>query len=364
MTNVQCPSCGKIHQADESILGTQVTCNDCGATFVAQPTAPQPVPGAYQPVGGGTSVLKPLLITGGVLVGLAAIALLVIFVIVPLVGGGSPSWTKAYVPEDVRQMSYLNLDGLRKGKLGDDADKLLTLPRSFKVEAGDLAEMFSARGKNVTMMAFRTQKAMDLDKFLSNVDSGDIKEYEKLNYAKAGFDGYVAKMDDRTFCLVRSEDDLKDMMKQVASGKKPKMADDMAECLDAVGGLDVFCVKEEDGTGDDPKAFGMGCDVGSSMDVKAHAVYKDSDQAEEQRKQFDEELDKVKKRVEDMPSGDDKDRAEKQLDFMKKLTPSRSGKVLKISFSASKDELKDLMPMADDPMLTLAREVSRGNLFR
>lgn len=40
MITVRCPSCNKVHQAQESILGRRVQCNDCGTTFLVEHAAP------------------------------------------------------------------------------------------------------------------------------------------------------------------------------------------------------------------------------------------------------------------------------------------------------------------------------------
>jgi hypothetical protein len=42
MVNVRCPSCQRIHQAPDSVIGRKVKCNDCGGAFVAQTVAPDP----------------------------------------------------------------------------------------------------------------------------------------------------------------------------------------------------------------------------------------------------------------------------------------------------------------------------------
>lgn len=43
MIPVTCPSCKKVHKADESLIGKRVKCNDCGATFEVMSNEPQPV---------------------------------------------------------------------------------------------------------------------------------------------------------------------------------------------------------------------------------------------------------------------------------------------------------------------------------
>ena len=43
MINVTCPSCKKVHKADESLLGKRVKCKDCGVMFEVMSNGPQPV---------------------------------------------------------------------------------------------------------------------------------------------------------------------------------------------------------------------------------------------------------------------------------------------------------------------------------
>ena len=42
MITVVCPSCLRIHQAPEVVLGKRAQCKDCGATFLVKPTVPSP----------------------------------------------------------------------------------------------------------------------------------------------------------------------------------------------------------------------------------------------------------------------------------------------------------------------------------
>ncbi len=43
MLSVRCPSCKKVHKADESLLGKHVKCKDCGVIFEVMSNGPQPV---------------------------------------------------------------------------------------------------------------------------------------------------------------------------------------------------------------------------------------------------------------------------------------------------------------------------------
>lgn len=43
MIHIACPSCKKVHKADESLIGKRVKCSDCGATFEVVRNELQPV---------------------------------------------------------------------------------------------------------------------------------------------------------------------------------------------------------------------------------------------------------------------------------------------------------------------------------
>ena len=80
MMSVQCPSCKEVHQAPESMVGQQVQCKNCGATFIVPRQASAPATPAASAVPAVPAAPSAGRSPGG---GLGT-----------LFGGTSPQWAK------------------------------------------------------------------------------------------------------------------------------------------------------------------------------------------------------------------------------------------------------------------------------
>ena len=375
MISIQCPSCRRLHQAPESLLGKEVKCKDCGTSFVAQ-TPVQPAMGPQGPAAARQRPLapgapapqparprrfvKPLIVAGGVIVGLGALACVIIFAVLPALSGGLPGWTRDYILKDVTSITFTNLAELRRG--AEDAGitpQDLEAKRVFgsKLDSEDVEAMFNANSKDVFLTVIRTVEDTDLsDAF--KYEKSDLKEYKDNEYAKIDGLGnqYVCKTADRTFCICsgnKAKEEIEDLIDRLDEGKTYDLPKDFQEAVDYVSSMQRFSVSVSTDRDADWKAKGEGSSLASSVEARNITIYEKEKTAEKQHetllKQYEKKIGAIEKALE-KAKDKDRDKVEAYL-LMQKMEevgePKLSGNVIKRSASVSSSEIRSLLGLGD-----------------
>lgn len=414
MMTIQCPSCSKTYNIPETMAGKQVRCKQCSMVFAIAPLAeaPQVAPQAEAPAAGQsqssrtrtaragamTAGKKPLMLIGGAVIGVVALAALAIFVVIPMIAGGQPGWTKALMPEGTKMVAYIDFEEFREsdlfakieemakkqtgGQVGD-ADKAVSFLASMfgltsKMKVDDINSLFvAAADMDATppklIVGIRLNRGMPLKDVISgeNVVKSKHKdmEYVTIRLGGQGMAICLGQIDDETFCLALSEGELKKALDRVESGETVELSDELASILDEVSGSDFYIAVDiaaisKGKDKDAPKRFGAGLDINGSIDLLVTAVFEDSKTAEEQANMVEKQLDVSKKEMAagiakaelnlDKASGEAKEAMEKQVKVMKMVAKwaedvdiDHSGETVKGSVSVDTD---DVLEIFDDAM--------------
>jgi ribosomal protein S27E len=298
MINIHCPSCRRTHQAPESLAGKQVKCKNCGTVFVAevplvgdpapQPVQPAPVAaGQSQPAPGvaqtSRGLRKPLLIAGGVAVGLGAVACTIIFVVIPMVSGALPGWTQAYVPEDAIMVGYVDVarvyDAIRdtetyKKQQKEVESAMERIPTKLKIE--DIKDVFfAAVEKGDPVVVLRTKKDRNIQEVVTEAYEvkGKVGEIEYRSMG-AQFGGCVAKTRSSTYCFA-DEHAMEAALKRIDKGETEKLSEKLRKGLSRVKGHGSFFAMTPPAKAGFPpeiEALAVGFSAGSSLKLKYVAV--------------------------------------------------------------------------------------------
>ena len=366
MVSIQCPSCRRIHQAPESIVGREVKCKDCGASFVAQPSAGAPEAAAPRPTAQQApsparprpQLLKPLLIAGGVVVVLGGLACILLLVVMPMLAGGLPSWTKDYIPKNATKISFTNYADMRKGaeSMGQDEKELEKMGKGVgesQLKAEDVEAVLDVTSKSVRLTVIRAAEDMDLNKAF-DYKKDDVKKTNDREYAKIGNQGYACKTADRTFCLSSgegAEDNLKDLIKRLDKGETYDVPEDLQEVLDYVASTQEFTAEVSTAAGE--KAKGAGKLWGTTIESKSITIYEKEKTAEDKHKDlvkaYDENIEEIEKAL-DKADRDDRDKVEAYLHRQAEDQgkPTLDGAAIKRSGSVSVSKLKTLLGLDAD----------------
>lgn len=391
MMTVQCPSCSKMYNIPETMAGKQVRCKGCGTTFViasAPPQAPavetQPAgeapmapisdqqPGMMAPmqqeVGGGRNNA----LIGGVVVGLAAVAALAYFVVIPMVFGGQPGWTKALMPEGTKLVAYIDIESIRESELfaklkgmvkeqsGGEIDQLFQqqlaevgLKSNLKLDdvkgifvAG--SNMAARRGPPNMVIGLRVARNMTLSDLISGAEVAK-KKHNGYEYVIVGLRReklYLAQIDDETFCGAPTEELLKKALDRIDSGDSVELDDDVASVLSAVSGSNTFVagtaneLSMEGGDTKGLKSGGVGLDLNGSIDILVVGAFENSDQAEKAAKKAEEGLEKGKKALDEMAKMIKP--VETIREWLDDVDIDQSGNTVEVSISIPTDDVLEI----------------------
>ena len=421
MMTVQCPSCNKMYNVPETMGGKQVRCKSCQTVFVigAQQQAPQApevqmqpaaqpgqvapaqapmaqeAPGAMAPVRAAAGGGKPIVIIAGAVVALAALAAVAYFVVIPMIFGGQPSWTKSLMPEGTKLVAYIDIESIRESDLfdkmkgmvreqgGGDIDQVFQkgLAQSgmkSNLKLDDIEGIFVAgsgfAGPTPKMIiGLRLTRAMSLSDVISGagVAKKKHKDYEYVIASVMGDKLYLARIDDETFCAAPSEDLLKKALDRVESGDSVELDDDLSSILSTVSRKDTFVAGTLDAipqlsfTPPGLKSFGLGLEINGSFGGVLVIDFKDAAEAEKLAEQAEEGLEKAReqaaksieqmKEAVDKASGAQKEQMEKMLEMTKTMAGwlddvdvDQSGSTVEFTASIDTDELVEMFDRIKD----------------
>ena len=423
---IQCPSCQKMYNVPETMMGKQVRCKGCSEVFAVVPQGQTPPPAAPQPQAPPPPALqdapaaraeapagsqeapaartryaqqraaarkKMMILAGGGAVALLALVAVAVFVVVPMLSGGQPGWTRPLVPQGAQFIAYVDLASIREsdlyGKLmamskemtgkGPEAslqDALGELNMKSKLKLDEVAGLFvagssPAEGSEVPKMVFglRLTRPMELRDLINGV--GVVpRKYSGKNYVVLGSGEKqicIAQLDEETFCGTPGEALLKKALDRVASGKSVELDKDLSSLLDAVDGKDSFVAGNLKGLPipvptKGAEGFGLGISMNGSVSATAVVAFKEEKQAKTLADEANEGLDTAREEARkgldkmseaiDKASGKQKEMMEKQLGmaetvagWLDDIDVDQSGKRIEFSVSIDTDELLELFDM-------------------
>lgn len=267
------------------------------AAIPAPPTSPRSQPRAPR---------KPIRIPKPLIMGLALLC---------VVGLGWMAWTlglsrwffggiktyEAYIPPDASMIAYVDLAALRKSDLYKENAGNLPGPMSqnlpISLSPEDVDELFmagSAKGTGPGVVVFKTKA----DKSLGDLGLKDAKmgKVDAVEYAQLGRGFCLAKVSARTFCGCDSEQKLRETLDRVKKGSRPQLSAEIELALKGARGEDSLIVMQTPAAGglDEsfgiPRVVGVGFSAGSSISVRAVAIFTDAKTAEKAKKMYDDTL--------------------------------------------------------------------------
>ena len=275
-----------------------------------------------------------------------------------------------YVPDDASGMVYISVDELRDSdleiisELFDSADEMVkgnSLP--LKIASDDVKEVFVILGsgpEKITIV-MKTAEDMDLDEIVKDYNKDNVKSHKDIDYVQIGsrYQGmYLAKTDNKTYCMSGDEENLKSVLKQFSRKEKAELDDALQDALDFVDGEDHFAVMKTSsaqgmpGIGDmsmmvgDAQAIGIGVSINSSIDAKATVFFKDKDDAADLVEEMEKGLEEGIEELEDMldeARGREKEQMETALQMMKAIDIDQSGKAIEFEWDYDTDEVNELL---------------------
>lgn len=416
MMTVQCPSCNKLYNIAETMAGKQVRCKACGTTFAigAQEQPPQqqqyqaPEGQIPEDPGGGAAMRaaagpggKSVALIAGMAVGLAALAAVTWFVVVPMLSGGQPEWTKPLMPKGTKLVAHIDIESIRESKLVakmeemvkastegqtedmDAAVKMLTgkLGLQSKLKFDDIDAVFVAASDVSAnppklVVGLRVKSGMSLADLLSG-PSVVKKKHKDKDYVAVSVGGpggdmtvFVAKIDDETFCASPDETELKSALDRTESGQTVDLDEKLASIISTVSKKNTFVAVDPAAIPMIPievriNGFGFGLDVNGSIDAVVIVALKDSKTAENMADEANTDMERTRKNIrkgieqgEEMlekASGSRKEQMEKQLKIMKVLAGwlddvriKQSGNQVEITASIDTDELLEIFDQVKD----------------
>jgi len=291
---------------------------------------------ARKATGGGFSLgayRRPLVIGGGVVVGLVGLYLLWTFVISGYLWPSVAGWAAPYVTKDVTAIAYADVQKIRGEKVWSDLKSAIgrDLPRGpgagLKPDdvSAQMTLYFGERGSRGEVHLFRTTSARALDDVAGSKEKSS--SHQNVEYKRAG-GNVCAKLSDRVFCVVGSEDELK-MFLDGSNGKARGMNAEVSDAFSHVGKGDLYMA------GRPPSGFmhtgegstgGFGITFhGDSVKVTGIIAYKDADGAKKSAKDFEDEMARMKEQMKSAPAVM-KDRMSKVVTTLEGFHVKQSGK--------------------------------------
>jgi len=356
MMTVQCPSCSKVYNIPETMAGKQVRCKKCGMVFAiasgtpADAGAPAGAPadqqqspqgqvsqaatrGRPRPAATGAGS-KTIVLIGGAAVGVVALAAVAYFVVIPMVFGGQPSWTKPLMPEGTKMVALVDIESIRESDLFAEIKKLIgeqtgqtdlnkllhqglaAQGMKTKLTVDDIQSIFvagSMTGGPVPkiVIGIRLGRGMSLADVISGpgLTKKKYKDFEYVTLGKGREQMNLAQIDETTLCAAPTEAALKKALDRVETGDTVELDDNLSSMLKSVSGKDTFVAMDPSamrsmgsmgmGMPPDMKGVGFGLNINGSVDAIVVIAFKDSDMAEKTAKQLDAGLSMAKAMVPD-----------------------------------------------------------------
>ena len=324
------------------------------------PVEPVPIQAAGVP--SGPRWVKPALIGGGITVGVVGLACVFFFVLLPMFGGGLPSWTGVYVPRDVVSVRFTNYKAAVDADVRDPDDVEDAAERAARgagaadVKGQEIEALFAARGEKATVTVIRTLEDLELDDVIGNYADADVEEEGDFEYVKMAGGRYALEADPRTFAITSGQEakaEMEDLIERIEKSEREEFPEDFQTVLDYVSSEHSFSAELSTDRNTKWLSRGSGTTIGSSFRNKSITVYEDErdaeDEYDDQMDRFKDELEKLEEAVED---ADDRDRdlvkAYKVYQEALNGEPQRSGAVLRSSGSVSVSSLRDLLDLDSD----------------
>jgi len=391
MMTVQCPSCQKVYNIPETMTGRQVRCKACQTEFTigsadaslspsesapqqAATAAPRPAApvGSMQSRGPRAAAPKSgmnMIMIGGAAVALLGLAALGYFVVLPMITGGQPAWTKSLMPKGTQGLGYIDLTSIRESKLytkamelaktqtgGADIDQQLQdmldqMGMKTTLKFDDIESVFFAGSRlqdpdAKVVVGLRVVRRMILKDLVSGTGVVPMKHAGK-DYVSVGGAAFIAQLDDTTFCGAQTEALLKSALDRVESGAVVDLNPELDSLVKAVSREDSFLAGSISmfslGPGAPPgaKSIGLGFSMNGSVDLTGIASFADSAKAEKAYDELEKGLEEGKKQLEEMA------KMIKPFETVRKwlddVDISQSGNKVEIGLSIDADDILEMI---------------------
>lgn len=408
MMTVQCPSCSKMYNIPETMAGKQVRCKKCGMVFAIAadeaasaispdvdmphdaPADGQQSPGEQMPAAAGAGRAmraaagtggKTIALLGAGAVGVVALAAVTYFVVIPMISGGQPGWTRPLMPEGTKMVAFIDVESFRESEIfaeikkmiGEttgqaDIDKVIqeglaSEGLATKLKFDDIQGIFvagSVGGGPVPkiVMGIRLSRGMPLSDVISGkgVAKKKYKDFEYVTFGKGREQMNLAQIDETTLCAAPTEAALKKALDRVETGDAVDLGDELSSMLSSVSGQDTFFAMDPSAMAGMPgmgpmggmpgmKGVGLGLSVNGSVDAVVVIAFKDSDQAKTMATQMDAGLSMAKTMAPD-----------EFKPWLEDVDVDQSGSQVEITASIDTDDiikqfgkLKGMIPMGGGP---------------
>jgi len=400
---IPCPQCKRRLHITVDTAAKHLCCPGCGHVFtirrepeappkqaeprreaeveLAAPSSPalaeEPAPGApdeqerpesVAPAPSGLRKRSKLAIAGWALAALAALCVVWVW-LKPrphVLGPYAP-----YAPGNAEVVLHINREKLRDSALDDIICRAMAeflhergIPLgpdhkldNLEIGLGDIAALFAARSRiGEAIVVLRTTRDLELE----DVVRGRHTQYTYRNipYVRAHIgraECYVAKPAERTYCLVKDEKPLKDVLWRVSQDEKPKLNPDLGRAINEISSRDHYLAargRRSRAMHTELKAIAVGFS-GRSMinaEVFLFATTKRS-AADREGEIVSRRTDELQKLEAELPAltGIARDQAKRALDMLNEVDVSRSDDVVHVHASWKAEDVAEMAKAVEKP---------------